>query len=247
MLSDDHSNPLQNWWDDDCVELFIDEDRSKGDHERNNNAFAYHVSLKYDAIDQNSSGSGVNYKSNLAVVMDTIGTNLYLWEFAVKMYNKSFTTSNPEASRVKLSHNKLMGFTIAYCDNDQGTTRENFIGSMIMTSATANDNYKTANYFGSMLLVDPDNTNVSANSFTNNEKRFSVYPNPTTNRVTLSHKIGEISRSNLEIRSLTGALLKSVKIEDKQQIVEIGDLPKGLYLFNLTNENYSQTELIEKR
>lgn len=29
LLSDDHSNPLQNWWDDDCLEVFIDENRSK--------------------------------------------------------------------------------------------------------------------------------------------------------------------------------------------------------------------------
>src|SRR4030042_2943211 len=28
-LSDDHANPLTNWWDDDCLEIFIDENRSK--------------------------------------------------------------------------------------------------------------------------------------------------------------------------------------------------------------------------
>ena len=101
-LSDDHSDPLQNWWDDDCLEIFIDENRSMGDHERNTNAFAYHVSLFFDAIDLNSSGSGVNYKDNLDVDMDTIGTNTYLWELAIKMYSSTFNISNPEASRVYL-------------------------------------------------------------------------------------------------------------------------------------------------
>ena len=78
MLSDDHPVPTQNWWDDDCVEVFIDEDRSGGNHERNNNAFAYHVSLFYDAIDLDANGNGVNYKNNLQVVMDTTGDNTYL-------------------------------------------------------------------------------------------------------------------------------------------------------------------------
>jgi hypothetical protein len=247
MLSDDHSNPLQNWWDDDAVELFIDENRSKGDHERNNNAFAYHVSLTYDAIDQNSSGAGVNYKNNMTVKMDTIGQDTYLWEFAVKMYSASFNISNPEASRVKLTPDKLMGFTIAYCDNDAGTTRENFIGSMIMTQPTANDNYKTANYFGSMLLVDSDQDYVSAKTFSNQEKRVSVFPNPATDKITLTQSVGKETGMKLEIRSMTGVLIKTVQILNGRQTVEIGDLAKGLYLFSITSENYSQTELIDKR
>jgi hypothetical protein len=144
MISDDHPNPLQNWWDDDCVEVFIDENRSKGYHEKNNNAFAYHVSTKYDAIDMDLTGKGVNYKDHVKVVMDTIGDHTYLWEMEFKIYDATFNLSNPEASRVKLFPNKLMGFSIAYCDNDQTTSRENYNGYMEMTEATKNDNYNKA-------------------------------------------------------------------------------------------------------
>ncbi|MFY9153072.1 MAG: sugar-binding protein [Prolixibacteraceae bacterium] len=28
MLSDDHAIPTQSWWDDDCLEVIINEDRS---------------------------------------------------------------------------------------------------------------------------------------------------------------------------------------------------------------------------
>jgi hypothetical protein len=170
-LSDDHTNPLESWWDDDCLEIFIDEDYSGGNHEKNNNAFAYHVSLTYDAIDLNSSGSPVNYKDNLKVRMDTIGEHLYLWEIALKLYDKNFSLSNPEASRVYLSPNNVMGFTLAYCDNDQTTSRENFIGSIYMTQSTANNNYITADYFGTIFLVDPDYTppaSIIANAQTTN-------------------------------------------------------------------------------
>ena len=45
ILFDSHRDPLVQYWDDDCVEIFIDEDYSGGDHQYNHNAFAYHMSL----------------------------------------------------------------------------------------------------------------------------------------------------------------------------------------------------------
>ena len=45
ILMDNIKNPLERWWDDDCVEIFIDEDNSGGNHQFNHNAFAYHIGL----------------------------------------------------------------------------------------------------------------------------------------------------------------------------------------------------------
>lgn len=154
-LSDDHPDPLQNWWDDDCVEIFIDENRSMGNHERNNNAFAYHISIFYDAIDLNSIGGGINYKDHINVVMDTIGDDLYLWEMAIKLYDATYNNNEPEASRVFLENEKIMGFSLAYCDNDESTSRENFFGTMTLSAATANNSYIDATIFGVMKLIDP--------------------------------------------------------------------------------------------
>ena len=50
-LIDTHRDPLTQYWDDDCLEIFIDEDFSGGDHQFNHNAFAYHVSLDNQTID----------------------------------------------------------------------------------------------------------------------------------------------------------------------------------------------------
>ncbi|MGC8804091.1 MAG: sugar-binding protein, partial [Bacteroidales bacterium] len=66
-LADYFSNPLSNWWNDDCVEIFLDEDRSKGYHECSYNAFAYHVSIFYDAIDMSTSCAGINLRNNMMV------------------------------------------------------------------------------------------------------------------------------------------------------------------------------------
>lgn len=246
MLSDDHANPLQNWWDDDCVEVFIDENRSKGNHERNNNAFAYHVSLKYDVIDLNSSGNPVNYKNNINVKMDTIGTHTYLWEMAIKNYSATFNISDPEASRVILTPNKIMGFTVAYCDNDQTTARENFIGSMYMSQATANDNYITADYFGSLKLKASTTSNINPEiEYTN--QLVKVFPNPAQNRIKIERMNNDQTVMTVEVRSLTGALVKSFLLNEKEKSVETGDLMPGVYLMSIISDKQIQTERIVKR
>lgn len=247
MLSDDHSNPLQNWWDDDCLEIFVDENRSMGDHEKNANAFAYHISLFYDAVDLNSSGSGVNYKNNIIVRMDTIATNTYLWEVAIKNYSASFNLSNPEASRVYLTANKLMGLTVAYCDNDQTTAREHFIGSMYMTQATANDSYKNANYFGPLVLRAATTGIDDLPGKTKSNQLVSVYPNPAQNSVKIERKHNNGEMLTVEIRSITGTLAKRVRLTDGQEAIEIGDLMPGVYVLSIASDKYLQSERIIKR
>jgi len=246
-ISDDHPDPLQNWWDDDCVEVFLDENRSKGNHLNTNNAFAYHISTKYDVIDMDASGKGVNYKNNVIVRMESVGVNTYLWEMAIKVYDASFLISNPEASRVRLKSKKLMGFTIAYCDNDLTTSRENFIGSMIMSEKTANDNYITADYFGSCLLVDQPRITQVGLIKNNLDRLVHVYPNPAKNHISIE-KITDTSENILiEIRSLTGALVKSSSLASRNQILNVSNLPPGVYLMSISTGNRLQTERIVKQ
>ncbi len=244
-LSDDHSNPLQNWWDDDCLEVFIDENRSKGNHELNCNAFAYHVSLTYDAVDLNSSGGGVNYKNNLKVDMDTIGSNTYLWEFAFKNYNANFNISNPEASRVKLEKGKKMGFTIAYCDNDETTARENFIGSMVMTQATANDMYKNADHFGLMILSDSQNiTSALSNQI---KEEIKIYPVPARNFINIETSFISQEICSVSIFSITGQLVKTETFFGNMHSISIEDMKDGLYLVKVVQGNNSVSGMISKQ
>lgn len=246
LLSDDHSNPLQNWWDDDCLEVFIDENRSMGDHERNCNAFAYHVSLFYDAVDLNSSGQGVNYKDNIEVDMDTIGTNMYLWELAIKNYDAGFNKNNPEASRVYLSHNKLMGFAIAYCDNDETTARENFIGSMVMTAAHNNDMYKNADYFGSILLLDPDS--MGTGIFGQQEiPDFKIYPVPAHQSLTIEFPFHVQSSKMISIATATGEIVKKEVFNDQFHRINIEALSSGMYFIHLQYENKIVTKKFLKQ
>jgi hypothetical protein len=245
-LSDDYSNPLEKWWEDDCLEIFIDENRSMGDHTTNNNAFAYHVSLFYDAIDLSVSGGGINYKNNLVVDMDTIAENTYLWEFAFKNYAATFSLSNPERSRVKLSHNKHMGLAVAYCDNDETKTRENFIGSMVMTQAQHNDMYKNADHFGLMILIDPDQVATNTNDFSN-QSDFRIYPVPAKDYLTISNKSSEHLPTFVTISSLTGQVMKSESFFGSTHQFNIEAFKTGIYIVKVVNGKNSVTKKILKQ
>lgn len=243
-LSDDHADPLQNWWDDDCVEIFIDEDRSKGDHQNNNNAFAYHVSLFYDAIDMGANG-GVNYKENLTIAMDTISENTYQWEFAIKQYDKTFSPTKAEDSRVYLTPNKIMGFSIAYCDNDETSSRENFIGNMIMNASNSNDNYKTANYFGTLQLKDPDyvdQTSAQQYELTNDIK---CYPNPVQDELIID--LGRNSNAQIQCYDLSGKTILSKNEYPNKSALDVSELKQGVYFLSIqTNTKSSVQRLIKK-
>jgi hypothetical protein len=244
-LSDDHPDPFTNWWDDDCLEVFIDEDRSMGDHERNCNAFAYHVSLTYDALDLNAYGQGINYRDNLEVDMEPIGEDTYLWEFAIKNYDATFNPANPEASRVLLEAGKLMGFAIAYCDNDETTSRENFIGSMYMTQSTANDMYRNADHFGPMLLIDPDSpSSVAANK---GMEDCRIYPVPARDFIRVeTTRANRIMRS-FSISTLAGQVVSSGSVPGTSHTIHMEHLDAGIYLLEIDLGHASHRQLIVKQ
>jgi len=116
-LFDQHSDPLELYWDDDCLEIFIDENASGGNHQFNYNAFAYHIGLDNQAVD-----IGINNKDgspNFVLLNDHIksvwrhtrnkkllNTNILtgqlsgdyidqqvtkiVWEVAVRVYDDTF-------------------------------------------------------------------------------------------------------------------------------------------------------------
>jgi hypothetical protein len=151
ILSDDHTNPLTNWWDDDCIELFIDENRSKGDHQYNYNAFAYHVSLTYDVVDIGTDKNPHLYNDHIKTIRTQNG-NKYTWECRVKIFGDSFVYGGNNTPLL-LNSGKVMGFSVAYCDNDAGTTRESFMGSPVIPGVDKDLGYKTADYFQQLTLT----------------------------------------------------------------------------------------------
>jgi len=150
-LIDINADPLKAWWDDDCLEVFIDEDNSGGEHQFNHNAFAYHIALDGNVVDMSTQKEGKLYNSHIVSKCITTG-NTTIWEVKISLYDANYN-DNGDNTAVKLYANKNVGFALAYCDNDTSANRENFIGSIPVEGNDKNRGWIDANIFGTLILV----------------------------------------------------------------------------------------------
>ncbi|PKP09256.1 MAG: sugar-binding protein [Bacteroidetes bacterium HGW-Bacteroidetes-4] len=148
-----YSNPLIQYWDDDCVEVFIDEDYSGGIHQYSHQAFAYHISPAMDAIDIGPDKQAHYYNHHIKGAV-TKNQTKYSWELAIRVYGKDYTDTMNTHKPIKLSANKTLGFSLAYCDNDSSVFRENFIGSVNSPGHFKNEGWIDASCFGKLILAD---------------------------------------------------------------------------------------------
>ena len=155
ILFDSHRDPLVQYWDDDCVEIFIDEDYSGGDHQYNHNAFAYHMSLDNQAIDIGTDERPHNYSHHVESRWKQTG-NKVVWEFAIDIYTDDYVDGADDNAPVALYAGKVMGLMLAYCDNDGSELRENFVGSESVPEGPKDRGWIDAGLFGELQLVDTD-------------------------------------------------------------------------------------------
>jgi hypothetical protein len=151
ILFDSHRDPLVQYWDDDCLEIFLDEDHSGGDHQYNHNAFAYHVSLDNQAVDIGTDKLPHNYSHHVQSRWQQRG-NKIVWELAIDVYSDAYVDGSDENAPIKLSAGKVMGLMIAWCDNDGSELRENFIGSESAPGEKKDRGWIDAGLFGSLVL-----------------------------------------------------------------------------------------------
>ena len=151
-LIDIYKDKFDSWWDDDCLEIFIDEDASKGEHQYNHNAFAYHLALDGNVVDIGPDKNPHLYNNNVKFKHTQKG-KITTWECAVKVYKDDFKDDVKTNIPVKLSNKKKLGFALAYCDNDKSERRENFIGSIPVSGEDKNRGWIDAGIFGELVLV----------------------------------------------------------------------------------------------
>jgi hypothetical protein len=154
ILFDSHRNPLVQYWDDDCLEVFIDEDRSGGEHHYNHNAFTYHVSLDNRAIDIGTDKQPHDYTDHVESRWRQQG-NRVVWELAIEIYADDYVDGSADNEPVVLAAGKVLGLMLAYCDNDGSDLRENFVGSETVPVGPKDRGYIDAGLFGSLILVEP--------------------------------------------------------------------------------------------
>ncbi|MBY0427038.1 MAG: T9SS type A sorting domain-containing protein [Cytophagales bacterium] len=222
-LSDKTVDALTSYWEDDSWEIFVDENHSGGDHETNYNAFAYHVSKYFDVVDVGTDGAPHVYNSNLTARMTRSG-NIYTWEASINVYTDAYVygaSNNPVASLV---NNKIIGFAVAYSDNDGASTRDCFMGSETINAADKNVGYKTADVFGALKLVG-NPLSVLGDNDGNVESNFS--PNPAMDMIHLPE--------NTEVKILDTYGHVLLRNEGKSTL-DVSLLASGLYLVEITNQ-----------
>lgn len=151
FLIDKIKDPFERWWDEDCVEIFIDEDNSGGNHQFNHNAFAYHVGLNGDVVDLDGKDSPKLFNNHVESKMSVVSSDIYIWEFKIYLFPDTYTLEGDQTT-LNLFSSKEIGFAIAYCDNDKSEFRENFFGSVIVDGNDKNLGWIDANIFGTIKL-----------------------------------------------------------------------------------------------
>ena len=153
ILIDAHRDPLVRYWDDDCLEVFVDEDYSGGDHQYNHNAFAYHVSLDNRAIDIGTDRQPRDYSHHVESRWQQSAGKV-TWELAISIYTDEYVDGSPDNEPVVLTPGKILGLMVAYCDNDGSDLRENFIGSESVPHGPKDRGWIDAGLFGALVLAD---------------------------------------------------------------------------------------------
>ena len=151
VLIDTHRDPLVQYWDDDCLEIFIDEDHSGGDHQYNHNAFGYHLSLDNQAIDIGTDRQPHSYSHHVESRWQQQG-NKVIWEVGIDIYTDTYQDGAEDNQPQQLASGKIMGIMIAYCDNDGSEIRENFIGSEYAAGDHKDRGWIDAGLFGTLEL-----------------------------------------------------------------------------------------------
>jgi len=153
ILIDAHRDPLVRYWDDDCLEVFVDEDYSGGDHQYNHNAFAYHVSLDNRAIDIGTDRQPRDYSHHVESRWQQSAGKV-TWELAISIYTDEYVDDSSSNEPVVLTPGKILGLMVAYCDNDGSDLRENFIGSESVPHGPTDRGWIDAGLFGALVLAD---------------------------------------------------------------------------------------------
>lgn len=151
ILIDTHRDPLVQYWDDDCLEIFLDEDFSGGNHQFNHNAFAYHMSLDNQAIDIGTDKKPRNYSHHVDSRWKQHGDKV-VWELAISVYPDSYVDGSDDNTPVTLAAGKVLGLMVAYCDNDGSEIRENFVGSESVPTGPTDRGWIDAGLFGALIL-----------------------------------------------------------------------------------------------
>lgn len=246
----------------DIVEVFIDEDKSGGMHridqgaENAENAFSYHISLDAPADGDTTTDFAVydlagfwqvvNYDDHFPELAMRKDGNEYTWEFSLAVYADTLDTLNPEESRVDLSEGKIIGLSLAYCDNDAPDgVRDNFFGSVWVPEAEYNSHWENADGYGTIKLI--GESSGIEEDLTIPEISFLNYPNPFTDKTIIEFELPISSKVTIDVLNVLGQTVDTIieaKFARGRHTVEWTpkDISSGIYFYRIQTNSFRGTK-----
>lgn len=247
----------------DMVEVFIDEDDSGGKHvfdgtgstgeeygTNAENAFAYHIYADFPSDGNvtttcyvgDIAGTGwgdrqdPDYADHLPEFALRKDGTLYTREFSLIVYDDTYNENPPEQSRVQLNEGKLMGLSVAVCENDgineNPKTRDNFLGSVWVPEAKNNDHWIDADDFGAARLAAGSSAVKDGPKI--KKTGFNCFPNPSSgllNFMLNSPQTGDLEVTVFNILGREVASIQDYKHSASvRRHIPLHALPAGVYL-----------------
>lgn len=257
VFIDNYVKPTANYPNYDILEIFIDENKSGGNHlfDANGfnaeNAFAYHIAVNNPGMNQsttsmvgamdfngNSYSNIVDYQSHFpSFSFKNHGNGKFVYEFALKIYKDTYTQVNPAAALKNLSLNDIMGLSIAYCDNDDPDgKRDHFISSVSVPGDKNNDSYIDATIFGTLTLAGASTLDVNENDL--EKGNFKVYPNPFSKNFQVNISNENTSKDmKIKIFDFLGKEVISTPLQSHDTTVSMSGFKSGIYFYKIMSDS----------
>lgn len=230
----------------DCTEIFIDENHSRDvNYSGTYKAIAYHMDTTHVCYYIGGAAGWVRLDDHVNFKMKRVASHTFEYEYELKVFNDTYADGS-QNTPVQLTPGKLLGWSVAYNDNDLGTTRQNMFGSKLIEGADKNISYYNASAFGELKLVGGDVT--SANS--------PALRIPADLNISRDHGKLQITYSSdhlnaqvfIQLYDIYGRQLFNVtEFKSGSQIekgLNISGLSKGIYIVRVSEEGIYKYEKI---
>jgi hypothetical protein len=233
---------INNIYNYDCIEIFVDENHSRGIYTGTYQAFAYHIDTAGHVGYARGDYGWERLDDHIITRFKKVGDHLYNWEFGVKIFNDTYDPSRVNTPD-SLVAGKLMGWSIAYNDNDGGTVRQNMFGSKYIAGNDKNISYYNSSAFGDIYLVN-DTSSVDTvappsliKEVKGNASAIGVLVIQNEGRIRISCKTLDNGAYNLCLFNTSGTLMLQKEILKTQQsddeILNIKNFHSGMYFLTV--------------
>jgi len=148
------------------------------------------------------------------------------------------TPLDPSGFKSVLYAGKEMGFSAAYCDNDNSAInpqRDHFVGSKYLREANSDRSWQDASILGYMKLVNEQTTSLK--SFSYNKRQMEVYPNPVCEFAYISFTNSYLGKVELAVFNSAGQRILNIQLNKYQerfeQKIDFSSMKAGVYFVQL--------------